>query len=121
MAKILVVDDSLFIRKILTDIIKKSGHTVVGQACDGNEALEQYVKLKPDLVIMDITMPNVTGLEGLKMIKIVDDKAKVIMCSAMGQKSIIKEAISEGALDFIIKPFQKKKVIDIINKSLKNK
>src|SRR5690554_1523906 len=107
MARILVVDDSLFMRKMLKGIIEKAGHKVIGEACDGNEAMEKYVELQPNLVTMDITMPNVTGLEGLRRIKKIDRDAKIIMCSAMGQQSMIKEALSEGAIDFIIKPFQK--------------
>lgn len=118
MAKILVVDDSNFMRKVLSRIIKDAGHIVVGEACNGNEAMEKYVKLKPDLVIMDIIMKKVTGLEGLKRIKILDHNAKIIMCSAMGQQPMIKKAFSEGALGFIIKPFEKEKVIDVINKVL---
>lgn len=118
MAKVLVVDDSLFMRKIVKDIVKDAGHTVIGEACDGNEAVEKYMQLKPDLVIMDITMPNANGLEGLKGIKIIDPNAKIIMCSAMGQELMMREVFSEGALDFIVKPFEKDKVIDTIKSAL---
>ena len=114
MAKILVVDDSLFMRKVVGNIIKEAGHTIIGEAHDGEEAMVKYAQLKPDLVIMDITMENVNGLEGLKRIKILDHNSKVIMCSAMGQQSFMEEAFSEGALDFIIKPFKKEKVINVI-------
>lgn len=119
MARILIADDSQFMRKILRSINEKGGHTVVGEACDGNEAMEKYVQLQPDLVIMDITMPNVDGLEGLRNIKIIDPNAKIIICSAMGrQQFILKEALSEGALDIISKPFQKKKILNSINNAL---
>ena len=120
MADILVVDDSLFMRKMISQVIHEAGHTVVGEATDGNEALQQYIKLKPDLVLMDITMPYVTGLEGLELIKKVDPNARVIMCSAMGQQSKMLKAMSLGASDFIVKPFNKCKVIAIINNALKN-
>ncbi len=115
MANILVVDDSLFIRKIVGDMIQEAGHTVIGEATDGNEAMMQYLNLKPDLVIMDITMPYMTGIEGLKMIKKIDPKAKVIMCSAMGQKSMIIDAIQLGASDYVIKPIKKSRLISTIN------
>lgn len=115
MANILVVDDSLFIRKMIGDMIQEAGHTVIGEATDGNEAMMQYLNLKPDLVIMDITMPYMTGIEGLKMIKKMDPKAKVIMCSAMGQKSMIIEAIQLGASDYVIKPIKKSRLISTIN------
>ena len=118
MAKILKVDDSSFMRKVIGSIIRQAGHIVIGEASDGNEALTKYAQLKPELVIMDITMNNVTGLEGLRRIKIFDPMAKVIMCSAMGQQSMIEEALEEGALDFIIKPFKKDEVINAINKAL---
>ncbi|NMA01297.1 MAG: response regulator [Clostridia bacterium] len=117
MAKILIVDDSSFMRKVIGSIIRQAGHIVIGEASDGNEALTKYAQLKPELVIMDITMNNVTGLEGLRRIKIFDPMAKVIMCSAMGQQSMIEEALEE-ALDFIIKPFKKDEVINAINKAL---
>jgi two-component system chemotaxis response regulator CheY len=118
MAKVLIVDDSLFMRRILRGIVEGAGHVVIGEAGDGNEAMERYVELQPHLVIMDITMPNVDGLEGLRRIRIIDHDAKVIMCSAMGQQSFIKEALDMGALDFIVKPFRKDKVIQTINRAL---
>ena len=106
MAKILVVDDSRFMRKMLKGIIEKGGHTVIGEACNGNDAIRKYVRSQPNLVIMDITMPDVDGLEGLRKIKVIDNEAKIIMCSAMGQEPFIKEAIDNGASDFIVKPFR---------------
>ena len=118
MAKILIVDDSSFMRQVIGSIVKQAGHIVVGEASDGNEALTKYAQLKPELVIMDITMDNVTGLEGLRRIKIFDPRAKIIMCSAMGQQSMIEEALNAGALDFIIKPFKKDEVINAINRAL---
>ncbi len=121
MAKILIVDDSLFMRKVLKGIIEKEGHIVIDEACNGDDAMEKYAKSQPNLVIMDITMPDVDGLEGLRRIKVLDNNAKIIMCSAMGQDPFIKEAIDNGALDFIIKPFRKEQVIGTINRVLANR
>lgn len=118
MAKILVVDDSVFMRKMLKGIIEKGGHTVIGEACNGNDAIRKYVKSQPNLVIMDITMPDVDGLEGLRKIKVIDNEAKIVMCSAMGQEPFIKEAIDNGASDFIVKPFREEQVIGTINRVL---
>jgi len=118
MAKILIIDDSNFMRKLLKRIIEDSGHIIVGEASDGTEVLQKYKKLKPDLIFMDITMKNMSGFEALKIIKTVDNKAKIIMCSAMGQQLMIKNCIYEGALDFIVKPFKKDKIIESINKAL---
>lgn len=113
MAKILVVDDAIFMRKLLSDILIKAGHTVVGEAEDGEQAYKKYKSLKPDIVTMDITMPNCSGIEGVRLIKDEFPDAKVVMCSAMGQMNMVVESIKAGAMDFIIKPFQAE---DIINK-----
>jgi two-component system chemotaxis response regulator CheY len=118
MLRILVVDDSLFMRKKLKGIIEKAGHVVVDEATNGNDALYKYIKSQPNLVIMDITMPEVDGLEGLKKIMSVDNNARVIMCSAIGQEPFIKEAIDNGALDYIVKPFRKEQVLYTINRVL---
>jgi len=120
LANVMVVDDSLFIRIILSDLITKGGHTVVGTASDGAEAVEQYEKLKPEIVFMDITMPNVNGIDGVKRIKAIDEKAKIIMCSAMGQTPIVVEAIQAGAIDFVVKPFTPEKIMGSIRKAEKN-
>lgn len=111
---ILVVDDAMFMRSILKDILKKNGHTVIGEASNGKEALFKYKELKPDLVTMDITMPDVDGLEGLRLIREYDNNAKVIMCSAMGQQIMVRDAIKLGALDFVVKPFVADRVIDAV-------
>lgn len=118
MAKILVVDDATFMRMMLKDILTKNGHTVVGEATNGREALEKYQEVNPDLVTMDITMPEIDGLQGLKNIKAVDPNARVVMCSAMGQQMMVIEAIQSGAKDFIVKPFQADRVLEAINKAL---
>lgn len=118
MANILVVDDAAFMRMMLKDILSKAGHTVVGEAINGRDALEKYKELKPDLVTMDITMPDVDGLQGIKDIKSFDASAKVVMCSAMGQQSMVIEAIQSGAKDFIVKPFQAERVSEAVNKAL---
>jgi len=118
MAKILVVDDAAFMRMQLTDILQKGGHEVVGHAENGQDAIEKYTQLKPDLVTMDITMPVMEGIDAVKGIKQFDPNAKVIMCSAMGQQSMVVNAIQAGAKDFIVKPFQPDRVIEAIAKIL---
>jgi two-component system chemotaxis response regulator CheY len=118
MANILVVDDAAFMRMMLKDIIIKGGHNVVGEAANGIEAIEMYSKLNPDIVTMDITMPEMEGLEALKHIKQADPAARIIMCSAMGQQGMVVQAIQNGAKDFIVKPFQSDRVLEAINKGL---
>ncbi|TDF96189.1 response regulator [Paenibacillus piri] len=118
MAKILVVDDAAFMRMMLKDILEKNGHEVVGEAENGLIAVEKYNKLHPDLVTMDITMPEMEGIEALKQIKSQHPAAKVIMCSAMGQQHMVVQAIQAGARDFIVKPFQPERVIESIQKAL---
>ncbi len=104
--KILLVDDAAFMRMLIKDTLTKNGYTNILEAADGAIACEVYAAEKPDLVIMDITMPNKTGIEALKEIKGSDPMAKVVMCSAMGQEAMVVEAIKLGALDFIVKPFK---------------
>ena len=116
--KVLVVDDAAFMRMMIKDILTKNGFDVVGEAADGNEAVTQYKDLSPDLVTMDITMPEKDGISALKEIKLFDPNAKIIMCSAMGQQAMVIDAIQAGAKDFIVKPFQAERVIDAINKTL---
>lgn len=118
MAKILVVDDAAFMRMMIKDILVKNGHEIIGEALNGREAYDKYRDLKPDLVTMDITMPEMDGLAGLKLIKKDFPDAKVLMCSAMGQQSMVIDAIQSGAKDFIVKPFQADRVIEAVNKSL---
>ena len=114
--KILICDDAAFMRMMLKDMILKLGHEVIGEAKNGKEAIDKYKELKPDLVTMDITMPDVDGLEGLKGIMDYDRNAKVIMCSAMGQEAMVLESIKTGAKDFIVKPFKVERVRDALGK-----
>ena len=116
--RILVVDDAAFMRMMLKDILTKGGYEVCGEASDGIEALAKYNELKPDLVTLDITMPNKDGIAALKDIKAADPSAMCIMCSAMGQQSMVIEAIQSGAKDFIVKPFQADRVLESIKKVL---
>ncbi|HLU21893.1 response regulator [Lederbergia graminis] len=116
--RILVVDDAAFMRMMIKDILVKNGFDVVGEAVDGVQAVEKYNELKPDLVTMDITMPEKDGIAALKEIKAIDPNAKIIMCSAMGQQAMVIDAIQAGAKDFIVKPFQADRVIEAIKKTL---
>jgi two-component system chemotaxis response regulator CheY len=118
MARILVVDDAAFMRKMVSDALAKGGHEVVGEAGNGVEALSQFQALKPDLVTLDITMPEKDGLAALAEIMAADPSAKVVMCSALGQESKVLEAIKLGAKDFVVKPFQPDRVIDAVGKAL---
>lgn len=116
MINILIVDDAAFMRMMIKDILEKNGFNVIGEASNGLEAVELYKKEKSDIVIMDITMPKVDGIEAVKLIKEYDNDAKIIMCSAMGQQAMVMDAIRAGAKDFIVKPFQADRVIEAINK-----
>lgn len=112
--RILVVDDSMFMRSCLRKIIEECGHEVCGEACDGEDALQAYSTLRPDLVTMDITMPVMDGIEALKKIKALDKDARITMVSAMGRSDLVMSAIMNGAMDFLVKPF----VLDIVKRSL---
>lgn len=114
--RILITDDALFMRVTLKNILTSNGYEVVGEASNGVEAVELYKQLKPDAVTMDITMPEMDGIQALKQIKAVDPGARVVMCTAMGQKNMVVEAIQAGAKDFIVKPFQPERVIEAMNK-----
>lgn len=116
--KILVVDDAAFMRMMIKDTLIKNGYPDVNEAGDGQMAIEQYAAIKPDLVIMDITMPNKDGIEALREIKATDPSAKIVMCSAMGQEAMVVEAIRLGALDFIVKPFKPDRIIQTVQKIL---
>ena len=117
MAKnILICDDAAFMRMMIKDILTKNGYNIAGEAENGAKAVEKYAELKPDLVLMDITMPEMDGIEALKKIKASDPGASVIMCSAMGQQAMVIESIQSGAKDFIVKPFQADRVIDAVQK-----
>ena len=118
MAKVLIVDDAAFMRMMIKDILEKNGFEVVGEASNGIVAVDLYKKEKPDVVTMDITMPDMDVIEAVKAIKEFDPAAKVIMCSAMGQQSMVMDAIKAGAKDFIVKPFQADRVLEAINKVL---
>jgi len=117
-ANIMVVDDAAFMRLMLRNILEEAGHTVVCEAENGLEAVEKYKKYHPDLVTLDITMPVMEGVEALREIRRHDPLAVVIMCSAMGQKAMVIEAIKMGAKDFIVKPVQQDRVVEAVNKAL---
>lgn len=118
MAKILITDDAAFMRMQLKNILTKLGHEVIGEAENGLVAIEKYKELSPDLVTMDITMPEMNGVEAVKGIKQIDSQAKVVMCSAMGQQSLVIEAIQAGAKDFIVKPFTAERIEEAVDKAL---
>lgn len=122
MAKILIVDDAVFMRKMLSDILTKDGHQVVGEAENAKEAVNLYKKLKPDVVTLDIIMPEIDGVDAAKAIKAIvaeDPNAKILMVSAMGQQEMVVESIQAGAKDFIVKPFQPSNVASAVKRLLK--
>ena len=114
--KILIVDDAAFMRMMIKDILVRNGYNVIGEAENGRKAVEKYKELNPDLVIMDITMPDMDGIQAVKEIKKIDPKATIIMCSAMGQQAMVIESIQAGAKDFIVKPFQADRVLEAIKR-----
>ncbi|MCR5833063.1 MAG: response regulator [Selenomonadaceae bacterium] len=121
--RVLVVDDAAFMRMMVKDILSKNGYEIVGEAENGLKAVELYKKLteenkRPDLTTMDITMPEMDGISAVKAIRKMDPKAKVVMCSAMGQQSMVIEAIQAGARDFIVKPFQADRVLEAVRKAV---
>jgi len=118
MARILVVDDAAFMRMMVRDMLKKIGHQVVGEAGDGFHGVQMYKELKPDLVTMDVTMPEMDGVEAVKEIIAFDKDAKIVMISAMGQQAIVMDCIKAGAKDFIVKPFNIDRVAEAIKKVL---
>ena len=118
MAKILIVDDAAFMRMMIKNILIKEGYDVVGEAENGAQAVEKYKELNPDLVTMDITMPEMDGISAVKEIMKINKGAKVVMCSAMGQQAMVIDAIQARAKDFIVKPFQPDRVIEAISKVL---
>lgn len=119
MANIMLVDDSMFLKMTLSNIITTYGHKVIGCANNGSEAVEKYRQLNPDLVFMDITMPNMSGIEAVKEIMKIDSDARVVMCTAMGQSTMVRDAVIAGAKDFIVKPFSKEKIKEVIEKHAK--
>ena len=116
MSKVLIVDDAAFMRMMIKDILEKNGYEVVGEASNGLKAVELYKSEKPDVVTMDITMPDMDGIEAVKAIREFDPAAKIIMCSAMGQQTMVMDAIKSGAKDFIVKPFQSDRVLEAVKK-----
>ena len=119
MAKnILICDDAAFMRMMIKDILTKNGYNVAGEAENGAKAVEKYQETKPDLVLMDITMPEMDGIQALKKIKQMDPNANIVMCSAMGQQAMVIESIQSGARDFIVKPFQPDRVLEAVKKAV---
>ena len=118
MARVLIVDDAAFMRKMLSDVLAKAGHEVVGEGANGTEAVAQYQSLRPDIMTLDITMPEKDGISALKEIIELDPSARVIMCSALGQESKVLESIKLGARDFVVKPFQAERVQEAVAKAL---
>ncbi len=118
--KILLVDDAAFMRKMIKDTLTKNGYTEVFEAVDGADAVEKFSEIAPDLVFMDITMPNMDGLEALKAIRAKDGSANVVMCSALGQESMVMDAVRSGAKDFIVKPFKPDRVLKTVSTILGN-
>jgi len=116
--RMLIVDDATFMRMMIKNIVSKNGYEVVGEAENGSEAVKLYSELKPDLVTMDITMPEMDGIESVKAIKQMDPAAKIIMCSAMGQQAMVMEAIQAGAMDFIVKPFKQDRILQAVERVL---
>jgi two-component system, chemotaxis family, chemotaxis protein CheY len=116
MARVLIVDDAAFMRMMLKDILTKNGLEVAGEAVNGADAIDKYRELNPDIVTMDITMPEKDGITAVKEIKAFAPQAKIIMCSAMGQQPMVLEAIQAGAKDFVVKPFQADRVMESIKK-----
>jgi two-component system, chemotaxis family, chemotaxis protein CheY len=116
LAKILITDDAAFMRMQLRNILTDLGHEVVGEAENGQVSIQKYQDLKPDLVTMDITMPEMNGIDAVREIKKINNEAKIIMCSAMGQQSMVLDAIKSGAKDFIVKPFAAERIAEAISK-----
>ena len=116
--RVLIVDDAIFMRTMLRNIFVESGFEVIGEAGNGNDAVEKYRALMPDLTTLDIVMPEKNGIEALKAIIALDPRARVVMCSALGQESLIIEALEAGARDFIVKPFKPAKVVEVAQKVL---
>lgn len=116
-AKVLITDDTAFMRMTLKNVIEKNGYEVVGEAGDGEDAIAKYRELRPDLVTMDITMPKMDGISAIKEIRKINPDAKIIVCSAMGQKPMVIEALNAGAKDFLVKPFDAERVIEALRKA----
>jgi len=115
---VLVCDDAIFMRTMISDILSQAGFEVVGEAESGSQAVAKYRQLKPDLVTMDIVMPDMGGIEAVREICKTDPEAKILMCSAMGQQALVVEAIQAGAKDFVVKPFQPSRVLEAVQRVL---
>jgi two-component system chemotaxis response regulator CheY len=115
---VLVCDDAIFMRSMISDILQQSGFDVIGEAETGVEAVAQYRKLRPDLVTMDIVMPDMGGIDAVREITKFDPNARILMCSAMGQQALVVEAIQAGAKDFVVKPFQPSRVLEAVQRVL---
>ncbi len=118
-SRIVLADDLSFMRMVQKEILEEKGYEIAGEACDGIEAVERYLTLRPDVIILDITMPNMNGLDAMHKIFDFDKSAKIIICSALGQQQLIVEAIKAGVKDFIVKPFKPERIISAIEKALK--
>jgi len=118
MPRILVVDDNAFMRSNLKSVLTGAGFEVVAEATDGLEAISMYQSSAPDLVTLDITMPNMDGVQALRELRSLDPEARIVMVSALGQEALVVEAITAGAADFVVKPFQPQRVVDAVNKAL---
>jgi two-component system chemotaxis response regulator CheY len=115
---VLVCDDAIFMRTMITDILSQAGYDIVGEAESGAQAVQRYRELRPDLVTMDIVMPDMGGIEAVREIVKHDPDAKILMCSAMGQQALVVEAIQAGAKDFVVKPFQPSRVLEAVQRVL---
>ncbi|HEV7706174.1 MAG TPA: response regulator [Gemmatimonadaceae bacterium] len=115
---VLICDDAVFMRTMISDILEESGYEIVGQAETGVQAIERYKSLRPDLVTMDIVMPDMGGIDAVREITSFDANAKILMCSAMGQQALVVEAIQTGAKDFVVKPFQPSRVLEAVQRVL---
>lgn len=118
-AKVLIVDDAIFMRKMLGDILRKGGYEICAEADNGTEAVKKFIEYKPDLVTMDIIMPDISGIDAVKEIISKDSDAKIVMVSAMGHQSLVVEAIQAGAKDYVVKPFQPSRVLEAVQRVLK--
>lgn len=114
--KVLIVDDAIFMRKMISDILVENGMEIVGEADTGAKAIEKYKELHPDLVTMDIIMPEMNGIDAVRKILEFDSQARIVMCSALGQQALVQEALAAGAKDFLIKPFNAARVVEVIAK-----
>ena len=115
---VLICDDAIFMRTMVSDILTQAGYEVVGEAETGVQAVEKYKELRPDLVTMDIVMPDMGGIDAVREITQLDPNARILMCSAMGQQALVVEAIKAGARDFVVKPFQPSRVLEAVQRVL---